>query len=81
MNDTPSKVVHRQKALFSRDLPFKPQYGMMLYVESCANEEINGYFHKNMIGQRSGHEGDGGGGGVGEGDSTIILNSSRLHFV
>ena len=48
MNDTPSKVVHRQKALFSRDLPFKPQYGMMLYVEACANEEINGYFQKNM---------------------------------
>ena len=48
MNITSSKVVHRQKALFSRDLPFKPQYGMMLYVEACANEEINGYFHKNM---------------------------------
>ena len=48
MNDTPSKVVHRQKALFSRDLPFKPQYGMMLYVEAGANEEINGYFHQNM---------------------------------
>ncbi len=48
MNITPSKVVHRQKALFSRDLPFKPQYGMMLYVEAGANEEINGYFHKNM---------------------------------
>ena len=48
MNDTLPKEVHRQKALFSRDLPFKPQYGMMLYVEACANEEINGYFHKNM---------------------------------
>lgn len=48
MNDTLQKEVHRQKALFSRDLPFKPQYGMMLYVEACANEEINGYFHKNM---------------------------------
>ena len=48
MNITPSKEVHHQKALFSRDLPFKPQYGMMLYVEACANEEINGYFHKNM---------------------------------
>ena len=43
-----TQKVHRQKALFSRDLPFKPQYGMMLYVEACANEEINGYFHKNM---------------------------------
>ena len=48
MNDTLPKEVHRQKALFSRDLPFKPQYGMMLYVEAGANEEINGYFHKNM---------------------------------
>lgn len=48
MNITPSKVVHRQKALFSRDLPFKPQYGMMLYVEAGANEEINRYFHENM---------------------------------
>ena len=48
MNDTLPKEVHSQKALFSRDLPFKPQYGMMLYVEACANEEINGYFHKNM---------------------------------
>ena len=48
MNDTLPKEVHRQKALFSRDLPFKPQYGMMLYVEACANEEINRYFHKNM---------------------------------
>ena len=48
MNDTPTIEVHRQKALFSRDLPFKPQYGMMLYVEACANEEINGYFHENM---------------------------------
>ena len=48
MNDTLPIEVHRQKALFSRDLPFKPQYGMMLYVEVCANEEINGYFHKNM---------------------------------
>ena len=69
---TPSKVVHRQKALFSRDLPFKPQYGMMLYVEAGANEETNGYFHKNMIGRRSGHESDGGSGGAGEGD--VILD-------
>lgn len=50
MNDTLPKEVHHQKALFSRDLPFKPQYGMMLYVEAGANEEIDGYFHKNMIG-------------------------------
>ena len=48
MNDTLPKEVHRQKALFSRDLPFKPQYGMMLYVEAGANEEVNEYFHKNM---------------------------------
>ena len=48
MKDTLSKKVLYQKALFSRDLPFKPHYGMMLYVEACANEEINGYFHKNM---------------------------------
>ncbi len=48
MNDTLPKEVHRQKALFSRDLPFEPQYCMMLYVEACANEEINVYFHKNM---------------------------------
>lgn len=40
--------VHCQKALFSRDLPFEPQYCMILYVESYVNEEINGYFHKNM---------------------------------
>ncbi len=48
MNDTLPKEVHRQKALFSRDLPFKPQYGMMMYVEACANEDVDGYFHKNM---------------------------------
>ena len=56
MNDTLPKEVHRQKALFSRDLPFKPQYGMMLYVEACANEEINGYFHKNMGKIRRGYK-------------------------
>ena len=71
MNDTLPKEVHRQKALFSRELPFKPQYGMMLYVEVGTNEEINGYFHKNMIGRRSGHESEGGG-GAGEGD--VILD-------
>ena len=48
MNDILTEAVHHQKALFSRDLPFKPQYGMMLYVEACANEEINLYFHENM---------------------------------
>ena len=48
MNDTLPKEVHRQKALFSRDLPFEPLYGMIMYVESCANEEINMFFHKNM---------------------------------
>ena len=48
MKDTHTKVVHCQKALFSRELPFKPQYGMMLYVEAGANEEINRYFHENM---------------------------------
>lgn len=48
MNDTLPKEVHYQKVLFSRELPFEPQYGMMLYVEECANKEINGYFRKNM---------------------------------
>ena len=48
MENLQIQQVHRQKALFSRDLPFEPLYGMMLYVESCANEEINLYFHKNM---------------------------------
>ena len=48
MNDTLPKEVHRQKALFSRDLPFEPQYGMMLSVEARANEEINLYFHRNI---------------------------------
>ena len=48
MKDTLSKKVLYQKALFSRDLPFKPQSYLMLYVESCANDEINGYFHKNI---------------------------------
>lgn len=48
MNDTLPKEVHRQKALFSRDLPFEPPGHLMLYVESCANEEINLYFHENM---------------------------------
>ena len=48
MKDTQTKVVHCQKALFSRELPFKPQYGMMLYVEACANEAINRFFHENM---------------------------------
>lgn len=37
MNDTLTKEVLRQKALFSRDLPFTPQGYLMLYVESCAN--------------------------------------------
>lgn len=48
MGNLPTYKVHRQKALFSRDLPFAPLYGMMLYVEPCANEEINLYFQKNM---------------------------------
>ena len=48
MGNILTREVHCQKALFSRDLPFEPLYGMMLYVESCANEEINLFFHKNM---------------------------------
>ena len=48
MGNLQTQQVHHQKALFGRDLPFKPQYGMMLYVEAGANEEIDGYFHKNM---------------------------------
>lgn len=48
MRNLQTQQVHRQKALFDRDLPFEPLYGMMLYVESCANKEINLYFHKNM---------------------------------
>ena len=48
MGNIQTSKVHSQKALFSRDLPFEPQYGMILYVESCANDEINLYFHKNM---------------------------------
>ena len=48
MGNSQTRQVHRQKALFSRDLPFEPLYGMMLYVELCANEEINLFFHKNM---------------------------------
>ena len=48
MGNLQTHQVHCQKALFSRDLPFEPLYGMMLYVESCANEEINLFFHKNM---------------------------------
>ena len=48
MDNTPTKNVHYQKALFSRDLPFEPRGHLMLYVESCANEEINLYFHRNM---------------------------------
>ena len=48
MGNLQTQEVHSQKALFSRDLPFEPLYGMMLYVESCANEEINLFFHKNM---------------------------------
>ena len=51
MGNLQTKEVHHQKALFSRDLPFKPQYGMMLYVEAGANEEINGYFHKQRMRQ------------------------------
>jgi len=51
MNDTLPKEVHRQKALSSRDMPFTPQGYLMLYVESCANEEINGYFHKQRMRQ------------------------------
>ena len=35
-----------QKALVSGDLPFEPCGHLMLHVESCANEETNGYFHK-----------------------------------
>ena len=48
MGNLQTQKVHCQKALFSRDLPFEPLYGMILYVESCANEEINLFFHKNM---------------------------------
>ena len=48
MNDTLKKEVHYQKALFSRNLPFEPQGHLFLYVEACANEEINLYFHKNI---------------------------------
>ena len=48
MDNTLTKKVHYQKALFSRDLPFEPRGYLMLYVESSANEEINGYFQKNM---------------------------------
>ena len=48
MGNIQTQKVHSQKALFSRDLPFEPLYGMIIYVESCANEEINLYFHKNM---------------------------------
>ena len=48
MGNIQTSKVHSQKALFSRDLPFEPQYGMILYVESCANDEINLYFHNNM---------------------------------
>lgn len=48
MNDTLPKEDHYQKALFRRDLPFEPRGHLMLYVESCANEEINSYFHKNL---------------------------------
>jgi len=48
MGNIQTQEVHSQKALFSRELPFEPLYGMIIYVESCANEEINLYFHKNM---------------------------------
>lgn len=37
-----------QKALFSNDLPFKPQGRLMLYVETCANEKINAYFRRKL---------------------------------
>lgn len=48
MGNLQIQKVHCQKALFSRDLPFEPLYDMILYIEPCANEEINLYFHKNM---------------------------------
>ena len=48
MNDTLTKEVHYQKALFSRGLPFEPHGHLFLYVEASANEEINLYFHKNI---------------------------------
>ena len=48
MGNILTREVRSQKVLFSRALPFEPLYGMIIYVESCANEEINLYFHKNM---------------------------------
>lgn len=48
MGNLQPQKVHSQKALFSLDLPFEPCSHLILYVESCANEEINLYFHKNM---------------------------------
>ena len=37
-----------QKALFSNDLPFKPQGRLILYVETGTNEEINAYFRRKL---------------------------------
>lgn len=48
MNNTLTKEVHCQKALFSQGLPFEPPSRMFLYIESCSDEEINKYFHKNI---------------------------------
>ena len=48
MGNLQPQKVHSQKALFSPDLPFEPRSHLIMYVESCANEEINLYFHKNM---------------------------------
>ncbi len=44
----PTQNIQFQKALFSNDLPFKPQGRLILYVETCANEETNDYFHRKL---------------------------------
>ena len=41
------QLVHSQTALFSHDIPYNVFVYPMIYVETCENEAINAFFHKN----------------------------------
>lgn len=41
------QIVHSQTALFSHDIPYNVFVYPIIYVETCANEAINAFFHNN----------------------------------
>lgn len=41
------QIVHSQTALFSHDIPYNVFVYPMVYVETCENEAINAFIHKN----------------------------------